>query len=751
MKMLAFGRWPRIVTPAMIFLALWALMSIVHHVSQSGPTGLAVQSKAVVRRKPTVQPLSAAAAKYIKDGQAAFERGEFQEAKELFRKALTESPEDPAVLYYLGLASQSHGDPLSAIAWYRAFLATVPNAKTANDARQQIAEAESTVREQVQTLIATELRIRKNKAIANVPVADQTAKALHSSMFEGNTLHHIVQVLVAVGNISQARQLIAATGTDADDAEKSIILGMAMENVQESLAAAERKCIQEKDIYKVLVLSALCNNQYEEARRLLPRLDPEDSWIIADKIACAGHPDEAMEFLSRTPATHPTAFSNPLDSPWIAGLLPNSSHAVIQKFIETRGARSREDLTTLISAMIQWAYFQEAQEAMSYITDPNWRCVLEVDLLEAKADLKQITRQCQIEELERLSQNTAKHPEASSYIRQSIVFAEIAKGDLATAKRMAAAMKAETDKVHPEIAGPRNYEKKEPNWSAALRAVMEAQSEAGDSSAAKQSADELAGDYHAAAELYLVAVTPVDGAYRSCVKEGKAKPPFWSAVLRKAAETLARKGDTDAATRIATFPCDGVIIKNPWQMNSYAATAAAAYKRGDRKISQQIVDEMLKEIAAKETSLSVPVDITANDWREIAGEFAKAGDAETLRTIAHYVLANSAPHNLKFFGHLLSQLQQVANDADGARQTLETSLHYTPQLEIASWSILADYLEKSAPSFDWVNRFCSTMEQKQQTNVALDMALTVLHQQYDTRSRESCWHRQRESNDNASP
>jgi tetratricopeptide (TPR) repeat protein len=89
-------------------------------------------------------------------GLAAAQRNDWPAAIEAFAHAQTyDAPEDPVVLFNLGLANAKAGRDLAALKYLHAYLAVAPNAPNAAAVRKEIAERKKAAREKLTKIFRT--------------------------------------------------------------------------------------------------------------------------------------------------------------------------------------------------------------------------------------------------------------------------------------------------------------------------------------------------------------------------------------------------------------------------------------------------------------------------------------------------------------------------------------------------------------------------------------------------------------------
>jgi tetratricopeptide (TPR) repeat protein len=100
--------------------------------------------------------LSAWAQADLEKGLAAAQRNDWQAAIEAFAHAqMFEAPEEPVVLFNLGLANAKAGRDLAALKYLHAYLASAPNAPNAAAVRKEIAERKKAAREKLAKIFRT--------------------------------------------------------------------------------------------------------------------------------------------------------------------------------------------------------------------------------------------------------------------------------------------------------------------------------------------------------------------------------------------------------------------------------------------------------------------------------------------------------------------------------------------------------------------------------------------------------------------
>lgn len=90
--------------------------------------------------------LPAAARAAFEEGCRAADRGRWDLAVERFEEARSAAPEDPDIVYNLGVAHARAGHPFEAASWLRFYLALAPDAPDADAVLREITRLDGCVR-----------------------------------------------------------------------------------------------------------------------------------------------------------------------------------------------------------------------------------------------------------------------------------------------------------------------------------------------------------------------------------------------------------------------------------------------------------------------------------------------------------------------------------------------------------------------------------------------------------------------------
>lgn len=729
--------------------------------------------------------LPAAIATTLEQGQAAAERGDLVAAIRLFQRVRETVPQDPHALYLLGLAHQAAGHPLPAIAWYRAYLAAAPDSQAAPDVRQRIAHLNAANERHIRQLLAVEMR-----RLSAIPAVDDAAYGRHID----EVRRHVVAILAALGDRTSVAQLVGASQPSPYSSE--VVMGFADARRFREAAAAniDRDRLHAPWLAVYIFLKQADAGDYAGAVAGGSSWPPlGDYWPIARVHVRAGKIDEALRHLGRYPTLGKWWVRR--EDPESAELLRKASPAAIREFIDAYDEKSdygysrysQPALYTLISAMLRWGYLDEAQQVVALVEDPQWRAVLEVDLYEARAGLRQITRYEQVDRLTEILVRYRKDCMAHWYATLSLAAACVTVGEMEAASKVVEILKQyDTSRQHDykEITTSKSYEiKPEAFDRRAVRILLEAQAEVGDFDAARRTSEYVSSTLFEdrSLDIFLAAAAPDAPDFERPLGKPGATFVFNDNALFRAAKLHARQGDSVTAKKIANTRISHIV--NSWQARSLAAIAAAEFHRGDEAAARMTLNETLQVLDADlvDSFLEMPpyhlpsrfphedklravgmlptpvmleaFNLPAQPCRQdelaiIAAELAEANYAEGLRELTRYAVHSSGGQSLECLCQRLSQLQQSVGDFEGARETREQAAHYRRELEIADWSIVARALEND--SLRYVNHFaefCREIQHEPEKHAASDAASRLLRFQHSLRDRDDRWRQRREASD----
>lgn len=737
-----------------------------HAVSAATETGSGVLAVPGTEQRAVLPPLPDIALEATRLGLEAVERRDWSAAIRHFREARSAAPEHPAVLFRLALAHDRAGHALPAIAWYRAFLAVAPHANNANQIRDRIAQLEESNQEQAYQLVLVDLRIREaesgNSAVGGhcglcgqwyrgthvCPVAKATSSAGRAPKLD----EAVARILVKSGHRDEMERLLAATPVSAEqDSGLLAAIAKALCDLGEYAEAREiagrfsedDMARQRETLMVETIKSQAVHGDAEEALKFAATLktDGQHKAIeydsVADCLAADARAHDALRILSDVSFSE---LRNATASFTLANALAQLGRKAAQDFCTDRGKAY-----VVASALAEWGYLAEAEETAAAIDEPNWRFLADLEILQARAVLKEISREAQIQEIERRLSDVTDS-EVMDRGRLAMVVAQLAANDLAGAEQTASRI---TDSgvfagspfnVWLPKGGPlmnSDYAKRALMVAQARKgAIAQAQSTAASARRAGFSPDKTF-------EVFFEALAPGGGNLEQFIAlETKPSEPlmpvyYEQELLHQAVVYHARRDDIEAARNVARFHKAAFRQDAQASARSYVAIAAALSRQGHAGESRKTFAEALLSMEGRAYTL--------------ADDLAEENDVEGLRAVVRQTWENSAGRTLPAAFQKLSRLQRSIGDIEGAEQTVRMSADYSPLAEAADWSAVAIRLEARKVCVIPAREYLLSYLNDPVMNPGEFRATQLLDMQLDLRDREARWQRRRSSAGNMLP
>jgi tetratricopeptide (TPR) repeat protein len=691
---------------------------------QSGSTGVTSATQPP-QAKPAECRLAADALQRIREGKQAVKDGDWKKAIQLFEKAREIAPENPTVLHCLAMANEAEGNFLSAIAWHHAYAASLSSSSDVEQVRRHIGELKDAVRSQIREILACNANVKNRR-------------------WDYQRVE--ITALAFVGDRERAERILdeIKDPENRDRCNYALPLGLVYAGrAKEAFAIVKRHGV-----------STCCDHccwrhmetgNWEEVEQWLPLLEGKD---YGQEIRVrVGDVDNALKMIAQNKNQHSEARLDGLESQWKCDILRKASPDAIRKFIKARPEDCSVYLYEMVFAMIRWGYLSDAERAISLIPNLDWRCMATIDLLEAKAELKQITREQQCGQLLEMSKSENSLT-SRLHLSCSLADVMIAQGKYADAKRRVDILgylnsSKKLEYLHREMNGIDTG----PPWECAAWAIVKAQAEtAGPGEFVELLATSLlrlTGDRRDAAQVFL------EIAETGAMPKKYASGVSMELAGNEAIQLRCRKGDFAVAEeKLKHFVGRWDTSLGP-EMLSYAQTVAtmagAAFHQGNEELSRRATQELL-------TAWAIRLHCEPFHIADAAVPLAFNRDVKDLRDVVQFAVCRFAGKPPEQLVHRLAQLQELAGDVDGAKQTIDMGTHYSPKLEICGWTIAAHGIvhEWMPVSFrEWLNR---SLAERKNPDDSIDGELvieTLVRASFDLQNREDRWRRWQATHDDA--